>query len=157
MVYSSELGHHQQMVYRDQDGNLIVPSSASFVVQSAGQVRNENQEYITDATTSIVPYGFTRVLSSVATVYSLAAPPYPGIEKTILTFSTLVSKVRSAVPINFSTGALRVISMTLDTTRTSTEPEAVPTAVTLYGVTTALWAIKSYSGSTVALIFSSAT
>lgn len=158
MVYSSELGHHLDRCYHDQDGNFIVPEDASIVVQSSGYFRDESYESLTIATTSISRQGFTRLVSTGgADQWSLAAPAFPGVTKTIVSFSTGIQTIVSAVRINNSL-ACRVIKLTPVSTFTSTDPEMLPIGVELYGASTALWIMKGVSkSSTPEVVLSSAT
>lgn len=134
-------------------------STGTVKVQAGGDLADQNYELLTDTSTTISTRGFSRLYCAAVNTFELAAPPYAGISKHIMCWTTLLIKVRSAVPLNFATGPTRIINFTGvgPTSKSSTDPEKFPQGVSLYGVTTALWAVTKIMGTTKGVTFTSST
>ena len=137
----------------------VLKSTGTVKVQAGGNLADQNYEFLTDTATAISPRGYSRLACEATGSYTLLAPPYAGINKNIVCWTTLDVKVESAVPLNFATGPTRIINFTGvgPTSKSSTDPEKFPQGVSLYGVTTALWAVTKIMGTTKGVTFTSST
>jgi hypothetical protein len=108
-MFTTEAGHHQKRVYLDRDGRLIVPSSASILIEgstrsnahSGAGIINRNLGLSTSRTTevsegTISNRGVTIITSTAVGTLRLARP-VKGVEKTLIWASTASKLVKVRV------------------------------------------------------------
>ena len=106
---STEVGHHPARVYLDREGRLVVPSSASILIegstkanaQSGAGIINRNLGLSTSRTTevsagTIENKGITIITSTAVGTLRLARP-VKGVEKTLIWATTAAKLVKVRV------------------------------------------------------------
>jgi hypothetical protein len=165
---STEVGHHPKRVYLHQDGRLVVPSSATILVEgstksnanSGASIINRNIGLTTQRTSDApIPADGVSIICTTAVGTLLLAHPIKGIEKTLIWASTASTKVKVRLSknqegktikirgvfgkVNPTKGAT-VIFPSSDFEKAMTDQKyAVPAAVTLLGYSTNTWIITN--------------
>lgn len=165
---STELGHHPKRVYLHQDGRLIVPSSATILIEgstksnalSGAQIINRNIGLTTHRTSDPpIPADGISLITSTAIGTLLLARPSKGVEKTLIWASTAALKVRVRLSptqggktikahgdfgIKNPTKGATVIYPTSDFCKVIVDQKyALGASITLVGYSTSKWFIKN--------------
>lgn len=173
---STEAGHHEKRVYLHQDGRLVVPSSASILIEgststfknSGARIIDRNIGFTTSRTTEVTGGnlsndGITVIISTGVGLLKLAAPT-KGAEKTIIWGSTAAIKVKVRVSQTVDDASIKVggfpgkVNPNLGANCFYASSDAFKNqfkaakyglgpSITLVGWSTARWFVKSYTPS----------
>lgn len=172
-MFTTELGHHQKRVYLDRDGRLVVPSSASILIegstkanaQSGAGIINRNIGLTTSRTTElaagIIPNSGITLITTTGVGTLRLARPVKGVEKTIVWASTAAVTVKLKVTqtydgddVKIATGSFvpgaakgfGAVCLYPSTFLLVLKKYGLAESVTLVGYSSSVWLIKSLSG-----------
>lgn len=165
---STEVGHHEAWVYRDQNGRLVVPSSAKILIEgssasnlgSGAQIVNRNVQLTTSRSTAVsagtlLNSGLTIILTTGVGTLRLQRP-VKGSQKTIIWGSTAAKTVKlrvtpnvdtdDTVKIGFKTGGAGAICVYPSSDALVVlkgQKYACGPTLSLHGLSTSRWAITN--------------